>query len=340
MPQHTLIIAEAGVNHNGSIELARRLVDAAVEARADIVKFQTFVPELIVSATAAKADYQARNCGAGETQLDMLRRISLTYDEHRELMSYCAARGIEYLSTAFDLPSVDFLHELGCRLWKIPSGEITNYPYLVRIASYGRPVIMSTGMCSVADIDAAIDTLTGAGLPRRLITLLHCNTQYPTPMADVNLLAMQAMRERYGLPVGYSDHTPGIEVPVAAVALGAPVIEKHFTLSRTMDGPDHRASLEAAELAAMVSAIRNIELALGSPDKHVSDSERPNSAVARKSIVAACDIRRGDIFSDTNLTARRPGDGLSPMLWPRLIGRPAPRDYAAGEQIDPGAISD
>jgi len=331
--KHTLIIAEAGVNHNGSLELACRLADAAADAGADIVKFQTFVPELIVSASAPKAEYQARNCGAGESQLDMIRRVALSFDEHRRLKEYCDSRGIEYLSTPFDLPSVDFLRSLGCHTWKIPSGEVTNYPYLAKIASLGEPVIMSTGMCADADIDAAVDLLVSSGLDRGLITLLHCNTEYPTPMRDVNLLAIPAMRARYGLPVGYSDHTRGIEVPVAAVALGAPVIEKHFTLSRSMEGPDHKASLEPDELRAMVSAIRNIDLALGDGCKRVTDSEAPNRAVARKSIVAASDIRRGEPFSEVNLTTRRPGDGLSPMLWPTIIGTPAPRDFAAGEQI-------
>ncbi len=328
----TLIIAEAGVNHNGSYELACRLVDDAAEAGADIVKFQTFVPELTVSATAPKAAYQTRNDGAG-SQLDMLRGLSLTFDEHRRLRDYCAARGIEYLSTAFDMPSIELLASMDCRLWKIPSGEVTNYPYLVKIASMGRPVIMSTGMCTEAEIDDAIGVLTGAGLDRSLITLLHCTTEYPAPPADVNLRCIPAMRSRYGLPVGYSDHTRGIEIPVAAVALGAPVIEKHFTLSRDMPGPDHRASLEPAELSAMVSAIRNVEAALGDGRKRVAASEAPNRAVARKSIVAAADIRRGEPFTDSNLTTRRPGDGLSPMLWPRIIGTPAPRDFAAGEQI-------
>ena len=331
---HTLIIAEAGVNHNGSLQIARQLVDAAVDAGVDIVKFQTFKAERLVSKSAKKADYQKRNIGDDDdSQLAMLKRLELSEADHRELVAYCHDRGIRFWSTAFDMESLDFLHSLGLGLWKIPSGEITNYPFIKRIASFHEPVIMSTGMCCEDDVRAAIQALLRNGLERRQITVLHCNTQYPTPMADVNLRAMLTIKRDFNVEVGYSDHTCGIEVPIAAVALGAAVIEKHFTLDRTMKGPDHKASLEPHELKAMVSAIRNIEQALGSGEKRVSESERANIAVARKSIVAACRIAEGDLLTEENLTVKRPGTGISPMRWEAVVGTRAVKDYEPDEMI-------
>ncbi len=332
--KHTIIIAEAGVNHGGSLDMALRLVDAAAEAGADYVKFQTFKAEALVSGTAPLARYQSENMGdAAGSQLQMLRRLELSVADHSAVMARCSERGIKFLSTAFDLGSIEFLASLGMDFWKVPSGEITNYPYLRAIARHGGKVVMSTGMATIDEIAEAVDVLTANGLNRHDITLMHCNTQYPTPMADVNLLAIGRMRSRLGLEVGYSDHTLGIEVPVAAVALGATVIEKHFTLDKSLPGPDHKASLSPAELKAMISAIRNIDLALGDGNKRVTDSERENRAVARKSIVAAKHIRKGEILTDDNLTAKRPGTGLSPMLWPSVVGTRAVRDFAPDEQI-------
>lgn len=332
--KHVIIIAEAGVNHNGSADNALRLIDAAAEAGADYVKFQTFKAEKLANATAAQADYQKQNTGCSESQLDMLRRLELSDDTFCELQAYCASKGIGFLSTPFDIDSVRFLAGLGMDYMKIPSGEICNLPYLRAIAATGIPVIMSTGMCTNADIDAALRALHAGGLTTGQITLLHCNTQYPTPMRDVNLRAMATLQSTFGTEVGYSDHTLGIEVPIAAVALGATVIEKHFTLDRNMPGPDHQASLEPAELKAMVSAIRNIEQALGSPDKHVTDSEAANIAIARKSIVAARHIGKGEVLSDENLCAKRPGNGISPMRWDEIIGRKAIRDFEKDEIIE------
>lgn len=333
MMKKTLIIAEAGVNHNGDLDTAMRLVDAASEAGADYVKFQTFKADKLAVANASLADYQRKNTDEG-SQLAMLRRLELSHPDHLRLIEHCRRRSIKFLSTAFDLDSVDFLHTLSLDLWKIPSGEITNFPYLRAIAKCGGKAVMSTGMCAMADIEAAIDTLTRFGIAKHDITLLHCNTEYPTPMEDVNLAAMAAMRRRFGLPVGYSDHTAGIEVPIAAVALGATVIEKHFTLDRAMQGPDHKASLDPAQLKAMVRAIRNVEIAVGSEEKKVSASEAKNMAVARKSIVAARKIKKGEILSDDNLTTKRPGSGISPMMWEEICGQRATRDYMPDEQID------
>lgn len=331
---HTLIIAEAGVNHNGSLTTALQLVDAAADAGADIIKFQTFKAERLVSKDAQKAEYQKLNMTDADTsQFAMLRKLELTADDHISLISHCASRGIRFWSTAFDRESVDFLHSLKLGLWKIPSGEITNYPYIKQIASFHEPVIMSTGMCGEDDVRAAMKVLADNGVDKSMITLLHCNTQYPTPMADVNLRAMLTLQRDFGVAVGYSDHTRGIEVPIAAVALGAQVIEKHFTLSRAMEGPDHKASLEPHELKAMVAAIRNIEMALGTGEKVVSPSERDNIAVARKSIVAAQAIKAGELLTDDNLTVKRPGTGLSPMLWPTVVGLRANRDYEPDEMI-------
>ncbi len=332
--QHTLIIAEAGVNHNGSIELAKQLIDAAADAGVDYVKFQTFKTENLVSKSAKMADYQKRNMSVGEnSQYSMLKKLELSPQQHYELVSYCNEKGINFFSTAFDLDSVDFLASLHLGLWKIPSGEITNYPYLRKIASYKEPVILSTGMSTFDEIADAISVLIKFGVSKEQITILHCNTEYPTPMNDVNLKAMHTIGDKFGVNVGYSDHTQGIEVSIAAVALGATVVEKHFTLDCTMDGPDHKASLEPQELKAMVTAIRNIEQALGHKEKTVSTSEEKNKSVARKSIVAAKAIAEGEILTEENLTVKRPGGGISPMKWEYIIGTRAIRTFEADEQI-------
>lgn len=333
--KHTLIIAEAGVNHNGSIELAKQLVDKAIEAGADIIKFQTFNAAKLVKKDARQAEYQKKNLGGeDDTQYNMLRKLELTKDNHEELVSYCKKKGIKFLSTAFDLESVDYLHSLNLGLWKIPSGEITNYPYLRKIAKFGEPIIMSTGMCDEQDIHNAVDVLLKFGLTKEQITILHCNTQYPTPFEDVNLKAMLTIGKAFGVNIGYSDHTQGIEVPIAAVALGATVIEKHFTLDRNMPGPDHKASLLPNELASMVLAIRNIEKALGNGIKKVTDSESANIIVARKSIVAAMPIKKGETFTEINLTVKRPGTGVSPILWEQVVGKIAKRDFNTDDIIE------
>ena len=324
---HVIIIAEAGVNHNGNYDLAVKMVREARKAGADYVKFQTAVPELVISSIAPKAEYQKETTGNEQSQLEMCRAIHLPLSAYAPLKQVCDDEGIGFMSTPFDLVSINTLEPLGMDYYKIPSGEITNLPYLRKIASKGRRVIMSTGMCELDEIGAAIGVLTGGGLQLDDITLLHCNTQYPTPMADVNLRVMNELADRFGVKVGYSDHTVGIEVPIAAVALGATVIEKHFTLDRNLPGPDHKASLEPDELAAMVAAIRNIEQALGDGHKHVSESERPNMEVARKSIVAATDIKKGDLLTEQNVTVKRPGNGISPMLWDSVIGTHAVADF-------------
>lgn len=326
-----VIIAEAGVNHNGSMELAKKMVVAAKEAGADYVKFQTFIPEKLVSGDAKKADYQQETTGAGESQLEMLQKLALTQQDFVELQRYCTKTGIGFLSTPFDLESLDFLNTLPMDFWKIPSGEITNYPYLVRIAQTGKKIVMSTGMCEIEEIREALAVLEENGAGK--VTLLHCNTEYPTPYEDVNLLAMRQMREAFHRPVGYSDHTRGIEVPIAAAALGAVVLEKHFTLDKTMEGPDHRASLDPAELKAMVMAVRHIEQSLGDGVKRRTASETKNINAARKSIVAAVPIHTGDVFTVDNLTVKRPGGGKSPMRWNQVIGQTAQRDYQTDEQI-------
>lgn len=332
----TIIIAEAGVNHNGSLELAKQLVKKAHEAGVDYVKFQTFKSEKVVSKNAKKADYQIENTGKKEeSQLEMVKKLELSYDDHQVLIDYCNNLGIKFFSTAFDFDSIEYLHSLGLGLWKIPSGEVTNYPFLKRIAAYNEKTILSTGMCDMIDVGAAVDALYKNGLSKENLILLHCNTEYPTPFEDVNLKAMDALRKEFGVEVGYSDHTKGIEVPIAAVALGATVIEKHFTLDRNMEGPDHKASLEPDELKAMVSAIRNIEKAMGGDGtKHVSDSERKNIAIARKSIIAACDIKKGELLTEKNLTVKRPGTGISPMRWEEVIGTKAIRGFAEDEVIE------
>lgn len=332
----TIIIAEAGVNHNGSLDLAKQLVKKAFEAGVDYVKFQTFKSEKVVSKNAKKADYQIENTGKKEeSQLEMVKKLELSYEDHQVLIDYCNELGLKFFSTAFDFDSIEYLHLLGLGLWKIPSGEVTNYPFLKRIAAYNEKTILSTGMCDMEDVRAAVDALYKNGLSKENLILLHCNTEYPTPFEDVNLKAMDALRKEFGVEVGYSDHTKGIEVPIAAVALGATVIEKHFTLDRTLPGPDHKASLEPDELKALVSAIRNIEKAVGGDGtKHVSESERKNIAIARKSIVAACDIKAGEVFTEENLTVKRPGSGISPMRWEEVLGMKAKRNFNEDELIE------
>lgn len=334
MSQRTLVIAEAGVNHNGDIDLAFKLVDAAVRAGADMVKFQSFRAENLVTGGARKADYQERRTGTGESQLEMLRRLELDEPAHRRLLAHCQASGIGFLSTGFDSQSVDLLLELGGDWLKIPSGELTNLLYLRHVGGAGKQVILSTGMANLCETGQALAALEAAGTPRSAITLLHCTTEYPAPIASVNLRAMLTLRDAFGVRVGYSDHTQGIEVAVAAVALGACVIEKHFTLNRSLPGPDHQASLEPDELAAMVSSIRNVEVAMGDGVKRASEVETGNRAVARKSLVALRPIRRGECFSADNVTAKRPGTGLSPMRWDEVMGRTAPRDFEVDEMIE------
>lgn len=327
------IIAEAGVNHNGSMELAKQLVDVAVAAGADAVKFQTFKAANLVSQKAEKAEYQKQTTSADESQFDMIKKLELNEAAHHELIAYCQLKGIEFLSTPFDHDSIKLLHELGLKTFKIPSGEITNLPYLRHIGRLNKQIILSTGMANLGEIEAAIDVLTRAGTAREQITILHANTEYPTPMQDVNLRAMQTLGQAFNLPYGYSDHTQGIEVPIAAVALGASVIEKHFTLDRNMEGPDHKASLEPDELTAMVAAIRNIEQALGSPIKQPSPSEAKNKAIARKSIVAKTAIKKGEQLTEANLAVKRPGTGISPMRWDEVLGSVAQKGYQADELI-------
>jgi N,N'-diacetyllegionaminate synthase len=334
MSHKTLIIAEAGVNHNGDIQMAKKLIDAAADAGADLVKFQTFSADRLVTAYAKKADYQNLTTDAAESQHQMLRRLELDAEMHHTLMAHCAARGIGFFSTGFDIESVNLLVGLGQDHFKIPSGEITNLPYLRHIGALGRRTLLSTGMATLGEVEAAIDVLEAAGTARENMVVLHCTTEYPTPMGEVNLRAMQSMGNALGVAVGYSDHTVGIEVSVAAVALGARVIEKHFTLDRNLPGPDHKASLEPAELAALVKAIRNVEVALGNGVKRPTPSETKNRPIARKSLVAAVPIARGEAFSPHNMAVKRPGTGMSPMRWDEMLGRLAQRDYAADEQID------
>ena len=332
MTPKTLIIAEAGVNHNGDMALAKQLIDVAADAGADLVKFQTFNADRQVTQAAAKADYQLQQTDQAETQHAMLRRLELSEAMHHALIAHCATRGIGFFSTGFDIPSLDLLRGLGQKLFKIPSGEITNLPYLRHVGQWGGPLSLSTGMATLGDIEAALDALVRSGAALSEITVLHCTTEYPTPMVDVNLRAMLGIQTALGVAVGYSDHTPGIEVATAAVALGATVIEKHFTLSRNLPGPDHQASLEPAELSAMVRAIRNIEVALGDGVKRISASEAKNRPIARKSLVAARAIKQGERFSPDNVTAKRPGTGLSPMLSDEVMGQVARRDF------DPDAL--
>ena len=328
------IIAEAGVNHNGSIELAKELIDVAAETGVDAVKFQTFKAEKLVSKDAVKAKYQKENMNtADDSQFSMLKKLELDVDTHHELISYCKHKNIMFLSTPFDHESIALLNDLGLEIFKIPSGEITNLPYLRHIGKLGKKVILSTGMADIGEIEDALDVLVTAGTSKESITVLHANTMYPTPIEDVNLRAMQTIAYAFGVDVGYSDHTLGIEVPIAAVAMGAKVIEKHFTLDKTMEGPDHKASLVPKELKAMVKAIRNIELALGSSMKKPSQSEKPNMEVVRKSIVARKPIKKGEKLSEENLTVKRPSYGISPMRWDEIIGTISQKDYEADELI-------
>lgn len=334
MNNHVIIIAEAGVNHNGNYELAKQLVIKAKEAGVDYVKFQTAKPELVISKYAEMAEYQKANIGKVESQLEMCKKIHLKLEDYKPLKVFCEEVGVKFISTPFDLVSIDVLEELDMDFWKVPSGEVTNYPYLVKIAKTHRPVVMSTGMCEVDEVRAAVNVLIENGLTRDQISLLHCNTEYPTPFQDVNLTAMIDLANELGLSVGYSDHTVGIEVPIAAVAMGARVIEKHFTLDHNMEGPDHKASLEPDELKKMVDSIRNIEKAMGDGKKHVSDSERKNITIARKSIIAARNIKKGELLTEDNLTVKRPGNGINPMRWNEVIGKIAVRDFVEDELIE------
>jgi len=329
----TLIIAEAGVNHNGSLDMAKELIDVADEAGADFVKFQTFKAETLVTRTSEKAEYQKIMTDVGESQFDMIKKLELGRAAHDELIRYCGQKDIRFLSTAFDHDSVDLLAELNVPFYKIPSGEITNLPYMRHIGRMGKPIIMSTGMATLEEVRAAMDILIEAGVEKYKITVLHCNTEYPTPMEDVNLNAMLTIGEELGVAVGYSDHTLGIEIPVAAVALGATVIEKHYTLNRTLTGPDHAASLEPHELKAMVAVIRNIEKAMGDGVKKPSPSEVKNISIARKSIVARIPIAKGERFTENNLTVKRPGTGISPMEWDAYIDKSADREYQMDDLI-------
>ena len=325
------IIAEAGVNHNGSFDLACKLVDAAKEAGAECIKFQTFKSKNLVSKNAHKADYQIESTGE-DTQLNMLKKLELSYDEFVRIKKYCDKKGIVFLSTPFDFESISFLNGIDIPFWKIPSGEITNYPYLFALAKTKKPVIMSTGMCEMREIKEAVDILYSNGTPE--IKLLHCNTEYPTPFEDVNLRAMETLRKEFNCEVGYSDHTIGIEVSIAAAAMGAAIIEKHFSLDRNMEGPDHKASLEPYELKQMIQSIRNIEKALGTGEKRPSESEKKNITVARKSIVASKKIKCGEAFTEDNITVKRPGNGISPMKWNEVLGMKATRDFLEDELIE------
>ncbi|MDR1982633.1 MAG: N-acetylneuraminate synthase [Holosporaceae bacterium] len=324
----TFIIAEAGVNHNGSVELAKRLVDEAIEAGCDAVKFQTFKAENVVSRIAEKAEYQKKHTGSEENQLQMIKKLELSFEDFRELKKYCDNRGIMFLSSPFDTESVDFLANLGVEFFKIPSGEIVNLPFLRKVASYEKKVILSTGMATLNEVTAAVSVLNSCE-----ISLLHCTTEYPCPYEEVNLRAIQTLKNEFGLEVGYSDHTEGIEVAIAAVAMGATIIEKHFTIDKNMEGPDHKASLQLYELKKMVSTIRNIEKAFGNGEKVPSQSELKNIPIVRKSVVAKCAIKKGEVFSEKNITTKRPGNGISPMKWDAIIGSRAAKDYAKDELI-------
>ncbi len=335
MRNKVLIIAEAGVNHNGNIDSAKKLIDVAAEAGVDYVKFQTFKADKTVTKNAQRADYQDKNTQNKDSQYEMLKKLELSEEMHRELIKYCEIKNIKFLSTGFDLESLEFLDKLGIKLFKIPSGEITNLPYLRKIASFKKPVVMSTGLADMQEVNNAFYTLLSEGLNKKNITIVHCNTEYPTPMEDVNLKAMNTIGDELGVDIGYSDHTLGIEVPIAAVAMGATVIEKHFTLDRNLPGPDHRASLEPNELKAMVLAIRNIEKAIsGSGVKEPSKSELKNKDVARKSIIASRSINKGEKFNEENLSIKRPGNGINPMLWDDVLGKTAKKDFREDELIE------
>lgn len=335
-PQHVVIIAEAGVNHNGNIENAFRLIDRAAEAGVDYIKFQSFKADKLVSSSAKKAEYQIQNTNnSAETQLEMLQKLELSPEQHLALFEYCERKKINFFSTAFDLDSLEYLHKIGLQLVKIPSGEITNLPYLRKAATLFQKVIISTGMATISEIKDAVDVFINSGITLENITILHCNTEYPTPMEDVNLKAMLHLQQVFCSKVGYSDHTIGIEVPVAAVALGASIIEKHFTLDKNMEGPDHKASLEPDELKTMVSAIRNIEKALsGSGLKEISPSEQKNITVVRKSIIAAIPIKKEELLTEQNISVKRPGNGISPMQWDEILGQKAIKDYEPDDLIE------
>ncbi len=329
------IIAEAGVNHNGSLSIAKKLIEKAAQAGADAVKFQTFTAKNLVSPNTPKANYQLKTTSSSETQFEMIQHLEIDKNAHKALMDHCRKNNIMFLSSPFDLEGIDLLYELGLSMFKIPSGEITNLPYLRKIGSLGKQIILSTGMATLDEIKAAVHVLTKAGASKKSIAILHCNTEYPTPMPDVNLLAMKTIQAAFpSMQIGYSDHTLGIEVPIAATALGARVIEKHFTLDRAMEGPDQGSSLEPNELAQMVKAIRNIEMALGNGVKKPSPSERPNIAIARKSIIAAANIKKGEVFTELNLTTKRPGTGINPMSWDGVIGQKACRNFLIDELIE------
>ncbi len=330
----TFIIAEIGVNHNGDVKTAQKLVDAAVDAGVDAVKFQTFKSELVISQNAPKAEYQKKATGENESQLEMVRKLELDENAHKELLQYCQKKGVVFLSTPFDFDSIDLLDSLGLEIFKIPSGEITNLPYLRKIGTLKKKIILSTGMSDLKEVNKALDILMKAGTSLVNISVLHCNTEYPTPFCDVNLQAMVMMKKKFGMKVGYSDHTLGIEVPIAAVALGAEIIEKHITLDRKMEGPDHRASLEPQEFKQMVQAIRSIEQSLGDGEKKPSCSEKKNIFIARRSIVASSPISKGDVFCEKNITVKRPAAGLSPMKWDKVLGSKAKRDFGQDEMIE------
>ncbi len=334
MSKKTIIIAEAGVNHNGDMAIAKKLVSAAAESGADYVKFQTFDSNLVVTSSAKQAEYQRKNIGIKSTQYDMLKKLELTQENYFELLEYCKLKEIDMLSTAFDFPSAEFLHKLNLNFFKIPSGEITNLPYLRLIASYAKPIIMSTGMSSLGEIEKALDVLENNGSNLEQITLLHCTSDYPAPFEDVNLRAMETLRKAFNLNVGYSDHTPGIEISLAAVALGASVIEKHFTLDKNLAGPDHQASILPDELNSLVKSIRNIEVASGNGIKKIQLSERKNLNIVRRSLVAMGSIKKGEIFTSDNIAVKRPGDGLSPMRYDEIIGKSAIRDFDPDELIE------
>lgn len=326
------IIAEAGVNHNGSVELAKKLIDAGAEAGVDAVKFQSFKAEKLVTKYASKAKYQQDTTGQQENQYDMLKKLELDYDKHKELMEYCNSKNVMFLSSPFDIESIELLNSLGLEVFKVPSGEIENTPYLKKIANLNKKVILSSGMCNLSDIEFALGILKSNGTSE--ISVLHCNTEYPTPMSDVNLRAMNTIKDAFKVEVGYSDHTNGIEVSIAAVAMGATIIEKHFTLDKSMPGPDHKASLDPEELRSLVSAIRNIEQALGNGIKKPSISESKNIAIGRKSIVASREIKAGEVFTEENLTIKRPGTGVSPKMWEKVLGKTSRKNYEEDEMID------
>ncbi len=329
----TFIIAEAGVNHNGSLDLAYKLIDAAKKAGVDAVKFQTFTADSLVSKNAKKADYQQKTTKTSESQYAMIKKLELSLNDHKKLIAYCKRKNIEFLSSPFDLESIDLLVELGVTTFKIPSGEITNLPYLQKIGTLNKTTILSTGMSYLDEVSDAVKVLCENGTQKEKITVLHCNTEYPTPFEDVNLNAMQTIKNLLNIKAGYSDHTNGVEIPVAAVALGARIIEKHFTIDKNMEGPDHKASLDPLELKQMVDAIRNIEKAMGNGIKCPSESEEKNKTIARKSIVATRPIKRGERFSANNVTTKRPGTGISPMLWDEIIGQVAAKDYNMDDMI-------